>query len=113
MLDLRQTDLMRVLVVGAGGVGAAFAAIAQRRAVFTQVVLADVALERAAAAAERLGEPDRFSAERVDASSREDLVELIGARPAGRGAERVRPALQRADLRARRSRRRSPIWTWR
>jgi saccharopine dehydrogenase (NAD+, L-lysine forming) len=69
---------VKVLVVGAGGVGAAFAAIAQRREVFTQVVLADVALERASAAAERLGEPDRFSAERVDASSREDLVELIG-----------------------------------
>ena len=69
---------MKVLVVGAGGVGAAFAAIAQRREVFTEVVLADVALERASAATERLGEPDRFSAERVDASSREDLVELIG-----------------------------------
>ena len=39
---------VRVLVVGAGGVGAAFAAIAQRRPVFEQVVLADVALERAA-----------------------------------------------------------------
>ena len=58
--------------------GAAFAAIAQRRAVFEEVVLADVALERARAAAERLGEPDRFRAERVDASSREELVELIG-----------------------------------
>jgi saccharopine dehydrogenase (NAD+, L-lysine forming) len=69
---------MKVLVVGAGGVGAAFAAIAQRRDVFAHVVLADVALERARAAAERLGEPDRFSAERVDASSREELVELIG-----------------------------------
>jgi saccharopine dehydrogenase (NAD+, L-lysine-forming) len=69
---------MKVLVVGAGGVGAAFAAIAQRREAFTHVVLADVALEAASAAAERLGEPDRFSAERVDASSREELVELIG-----------------------------------
>ncbi len=69
---------MRVLAVGAGGVGAAFAAIAQRRAVFEHVVLADVALERAQAAAGRLGEPDRFSAERVDASSRQDLVDLIG-----------------------------------
>jgi saccharopine dehydrogenase (NAD+, L-lysine forming) len=59
-------------------VGAAFAAIAQRRPVFDEVVLADVALERARAAAERLGEPDRFRAERVDASSREQLVELIG-----------------------------------
>jgi saccharopine dehydrogenase-like NADP-dependent oxidoreductase len=69
---------MRVLVVGAGGVGAAFAAIAQRREAFEHVVLADVALERAKAAADRLGEPDRFSAERVDASSREDLLQLIG-----------------------------------
>jgi saccharopine dehydrogenase (NAD+, L-lysine forming) len=69
---------MRVLVVGSGGVGAAFAAIAQRRAVFEQVVLADVALERAQAVVDRLGESDRFSAERVDASSRVDLVELIG-----------------------------------
>jgi saccharopine dehydrogenase (NAD+, L-lysine-forming) len=69
---------MRVLVVGAGGVGAAFAAIAQRREVFEHVVLADVALESAQAAADKLGEPDRFSAERVDASSRADLVALIG-----------------------------------
>jgi saccharopine dehydrogenase (NAD+, L-lysine-forming) len=59
-------------------VGAAFAAIAQRRAVFEHVVLADIALERAHAAVERLGEPDRFGAERVDASSREELVGLIG-----------------------------------
>jgi saccharopine dehydrogenase (NAD+, L-lysine-forming) len=69
---------MRVLVVGAGGVGAAFAAIAQRRPAFGQVVMADVALERARAVVERLGEPDRFAAERVDASSEADLVELIG-----------------------------------
>jgi saccharopine dehydrogenase (NAD+, L-lysine-forming) len=69
---------MRVLVVGAGGVGAAFAAIAQRRPRFERVVLADVALERAQAVVARLGEPDRFAAERVDASDRGDLVELIG-----------------------------------
>ncbi|MGO8752580.1 MAG: saccharopine dehydrogenase NADP-binding domain-containing protein, partial [Thermoguttaceae bacterium] len=68
---------MKVLVVGAGGVGAAFAAIAQRRAVFERVVLADVALASAQAAVERLGEPDRFAAERVDASSRAELIELI------------------------------------
>jgi saccharopine dehydrogenase (NAD+, L-lysine-forming) len=77
-VDLRHTEPMRVLVVGAGGVGAAFAAIAQRRARFEQVVLADVALERARAVATRLGEPDRFVAERVDASDQDDLVELIG-----------------------------------
>ncbi|HEY2140766.1 MAG TPA: saccharopine dehydrogenase C-terminal domain-containing protein [Solirubrobacteraceae bacterium] len=68
---------MRVLVVGVGGVGAAFAAIVQRREAFEHVTLADVALERARAVADRLGEADRFAAERVDASSREELVELI------------------------------------
>ena len=41
--------------------------------------MADVALERAQAVADRLGEPDRFSAERVDASSKADLLALIGA----------------------------------
>ena len=64
--------------MGAGGVGAAFAAIAQRRPVFEHVVLADVARERAQAVADRLGEPDRFSAEAVDASNLRELVELIG-----------------------------------
>jgi saccharopine dehydrogenase (NAD+, L-lysine forming) len=58
-------------------VGAAFAAIAQRRSAFTEVVMADVALERAQAVVGRLGEPDRFRAERVDASSEGELVELI------------------------------------
>ena len=64
-------------MIGAGGVGAAFAAIAQRREAFDRVVLADVALGRAAAAADRLGESDRFSAQRVDASNRAEIVELI------------------------------------
>jgi saccharopine dehydrogenase-like NADP-dependent oxidoreductase len=59
-------------------VGSAFAAIAQRRAVFERVILADLALERAQAAAARLAEPDRFSAERVDASNQAELVELMG-----------------------------------
>ena len=40
--------------------------------------MADVVLERARAVVERLSEPDRFSAERVDASSQADLLELIG-----------------------------------
>ena len=69
---------MKVLVVGAGGVGAAFAAIAQRRDVFKRVVLADVSAQRAHDVVARLGEADRFAAERVDASSREQLVDLIG-----------------------------------
>jgi saccharopine dehydrogenase-like NADP-dependent oxidoreductase len=69
---------MKVLVLGAGGVGAAFAAIAQRRQAFDRVVLADVAPERVHAVVAALGEPGRFSAERVDASDQADVAELIG-----------------------------------
>jgi saccharopine dehydrogenase-like NADP-dependent oxidoreductase len=68
---------MRVLVVGAGGVGAAFAAIAQRRPGFERVVLADVSPRRAHDVVAHLGEADRFGAEQVDASDREQLVALI------------------------------------
>jgi len=68
---------MKILVVGAGGVGAAFAGIVQRRPVFSEVVLGDISPARAKAAAARLGEPDRFRAERVDASDRADVAGLI------------------------------------
>jgi saccharopine dehydrogenase-like NADP-dependent oxidoreductase len=68
---------MRVLVVGAGGVGAAFAAIAQRRPAFERVTLADVSPQRARGVVARLGEADRFAAERVDASDRGELLALI------------------------------------
>ena len=68
---------MRILVVGAGGVGSAAAAIAQRRSFFSHMTLADVALERAQAAVDRLAEPDRFAAARVDASDEAALVALI------------------------------------
>ena len=73
---------MRVLVVGAGGVGAAFAAIAQRRPAFERVTLADVSPERARSVVARLGEAARFGAERVDASDRGELLALI---------ERIKP----------------------
>jgi saccharopine dehydrogenase (NAD+, L-lysine forming) len=79
---MRNNGLMRVLVVGAGGVGAAFAAIAQRRPTFEQVSLADVSPTRAHDVVAGLGEADRFAAERVDASDRQALLQLI---------ERVRP----------------------
>jgi len=81
-MDLRKTVPMKVLVVGAGGVGAAFAAIAQRRPAFERVMLADVSPQRAHEVVARLGEADRFAAERVDASDRGDLIALI---------ERTRP----------------------
>ncbi len=66
---------MRVLVVGSGGVGAAFASIAGRREVFEQVVVADIDGARAERAALRAASP-RVTSTRVDASDRLDLVEL-------------------------------------
>ena len=61
-----------MLVVGSGGVGSAFAAIARRRRCFEQVVLADLDRDRAATAATRTGDP-RFSAVALDASDRAAL----------------------------------------
>ncbi|ADB51713.1 saccharopine dehydrogenase family protein [Conexibacter woesei] len=68
---------MRILIVGTGGVGAAAAAIAQRRSFFSHMVLADVDRARAQAVVDRLGEPDRFSAAEVDASDESALVALM------------------------------------
>ncbi|NLA36405.1 MAG: ATP-binding protein [Actinobacteria bacterium] len=58
---------MRLLVMGSGGVGAAFAAIASRRQFFNSLVLADIDLARAQRAATRLND-ERITAIRVDAS---------------------------------------------
>ncbi len=79
---VRNNRPMRVLVVGAGGVGAAFASIAQRRPAFEHVSLADVSPARVHDVVAKLGEADRFTADRVDASDRAALLALI---------ERVRP----------------------
>lgn len=67
---------MRVLVVGAGGVGASIVSIAARREVFEQIVVADVDLERAQRAA-AITRSDRVLGTRVDASDRLDLIDLI------------------------------------
>jgi len=69
---------MRVLVVGAGGVGAAFASIAARRPIFTDIVIADVDSNRAGRAADRV-RSDRVRSTRVDASDPLDVVELARA----------------------------------
>ena len=64
---------MRILLIGAGGVGAAFAAIAARRDFFEQVVVADYDLARAERAAATDG---RFVAAQVDASSADSVAAL-------------------------------------
>jgi saccharopine dehydrogenase (NAD+, L-lysine forming) len=69
---------MRILVIGSGGVGSAVAAIARRRGFFERMVLADLSLERARAAIERLGD-DRFGAVAVDASDADAIVALAEA----------------------------------
>ena len=66
---------MRILVVGAGGVGSAAAWIAARREFFDGMVVADYAQDRAMAAVERLGDP-RMTAAHVDAASAEQVAEL-------------------------------------
>ena len=58
---------MKILVLGAGGVGAAVGAVAQRRDFVERLVLADVSGARARAAAERTGDA-RFSGIALDAS---------------------------------------------
>ncbi len=64
---------MRILLVGAGGVGAAFAAIAARRDFYDALVVADydeTSAKRAAAV------DDRFTAAQVDATSAEAVAAL-------------------------------------
>jgi len=82
---------MRVLVIGAGGVGAAAASVAQRRDFFERLILADVDASRAQAAVERTGDP-RFGAAAVDASDAASVAELARA-------ERVDAILNAVDPR--------------
>ncbi|XVQ83121.1 saccharopine dehydrogenase family protein [Microbispora siamensis] len=69
---------MRILLVGAGGVGTAITRIAARRSFFEHMVVADYDLSRAEAAVAALGEAGaRFSARRVDASDEAAVVALL------------------------------------
>ncbi len=65
---------VRILLVGAGGVGAAFAAIAARRDFYEHVVIADYDAGRAEQAA---AVDDRFSAAQVDASDAGSVEALV------------------------------------
>jgi saccharopine dehydrogenase-like NADP-dependent oxidoreductase len=69
---------VKLLVIGAGGVGSAFAAIAQRRSFFDQIVLADLDAARAQAVVDRLDD-DRYGAVALDASSTEAIVGCVRA----------------------------------
>ncbi len=67
---------MRILLVGAGGVGSAVTAIAARRDFFDAMVVADYDEGRAQRAAQRTGDP-RFSAVRLDASDSGVVAALL------------------------------------
>ena len=66
---------MKILLVGAGGVGSAFVAIAARRDFFESVVVADYALASAEKAVASIGDP-RFTAAQLDASSADAVAAL-------------------------------------
>ena len=69
---------MRILIVGAGGVGTSAALIAARRDFFERVVIADYDLARATEVVARVADP-RFEAAQVDASSADAVADLCRA----------------------------------
>lgn len=69
---------MRILIIGAGGVGSAAARIAVRRSFFDALVIADYDPARPAALVAELGDR-RLSAAHVDAGSSESVADLIRA----------------------------------
>ena len=82
---------MRILVVGAGGVGGALVPIAKRRSFFQAMIVADYDRDRAGEVVDRADDP-RFRAAQVDASDRKALRGLIEA-------ERVTHVLNAVDPR--------------
>ena len=67
---------MKVLVIGAGGVGEALAQMAKPRAWVEQMVLADYNLERAKEVQAKLGDKTRFPVEFIDASEQDEIEAL-------------------------------------
>jgi len=66
---------VKVLVVGTGGVGAAAAAVAQKRDFFERMTFADLDPARPQALVDRLGD-ERFAAAQVDASDQASVAAL-------------------------------------
>jgi saccharopine dehydrogenase-like NADP-dependent oxidoreductase len=71
-----EKGIMKVLLVGVGGVGEAIAAIARGRSWVKQMVLADYNLQRAKEVQKKLGDEQRFPVEFIDASQQENIEVL-------------------------------------
>src|SRR5512138_119759 len=69
-------SIMKVLLVGVGGVGEGIAVNAKSRPWLEEMILADFDLERARRVQTKLGDPLKFPVEKVDAGSREQIVAL-------------------------------------
>jgi len=69
---------MRVLVIGAGGVGSAFVAIAAKREVYRHITVADIDPDKAQSAVDSVAEtePGRIVAARIDASSEHAVADM-------------------------------------
>ena len=104
---------MKILVVGSGGVGSAFAPIAARRDFYEHIVFSDID----EAKAQRI--VDRYGARRQVLRGQARCDRRRAGRRGGprprlrRHPERRRPALRDADLPGGVRRRASPTWTWR
>jgi len=70
---------MKILVVGSGGVGAAFAPIAARRDFYDHIVFADIDEARAQGVVDRFGAAGTFSAAKVDATDAADVTAVAKA----------------------------------
>ena len=67
---------MKVLLVGVGGVGEAIAVIAQDKPWLEKMVLSDINPERVEEVRKKLRFPEKFVAERIDASDRAQIAHL-------------------------------------
>ena len=102
---------MRVLVVGAGGVGAAVASVALRRDFFERMVFADIDEARARRTVEPYGD-ERLGAAVVDASDASAIAELARVERVDAILNAVDPASIRRSSR-RPSTRAARTSTWR
>jgi len=67
---------MRVLLVGTGGVGESIAVVAQDKPWLSKMVLTDINIKRCREVKAKLHDPKKFPVERIDASSKSQIVEL-------------------------------------